>query len=275
MQIPDGDPGVENARKRRRSNAVDVSGIAPLPRADEDGLVTIPVYRHVRDAILTGQIPPGGIISQVELSRRLGVSRTPLREALRRLEQEGLVEAAPNRRARVRSYAAEELELVYTQRIFIEALAIALSVPELTKSDFDAVDQSLKEMSAASEANEHAAWEEAHRRFHRGLISRAPENLHDLVESYAARAVLVVDRRLYESTVSRGLSAGPAEHQEILEACRSRDAARASILLARHLSITAISVITQVMPEHNPVSIRTALRLMTGADARSDTSFAP
>lgn len=228
--------------------------------------MTVPVYRHVREAILTGQIPPGGIISQVELSRRLGVSRTPLREALRRLEQEGLVDAAPNRRARVRSYEAEELEIVYTQRIFVEALAIALSVPELSEEDFEAVGQSLEEMSAASESNEHAAWEEAHRRFHRGLISRAPENLHDLVESYAARGVLVADRRMYESTISRGLSAGPTEHQVILDACVRRDATRASILLARHLSITAISVITQVMPEHNPVSIRTALRLMTGAD---------
>jgi DNA-binding GntR family transcriptional regulator len=265
MQI-DEEAGHGNGRARR-SSAVDVSGISPLPGIDDGGLVVDPLYRHVREAILSGQIPAGGIISQVKLSRQLGVSRTPLREAIRRLEQEGLVDAAPNQRTRVCSYGAEELELVYTHRILIETLAIALSVPELAAADSELIDRSLAAMAAAGQANNHAAWEEAHRRFHRTLIAHAPENLLDEVESYAAKGVLVADRRLYESTVSQGLSAGPAEHQEMAEACRRGDAFRASALLARHLSVMAISVLAQVMPEHNPVSIRAALRLI----ARPDT----
>jgi DNA-binding GntR family transcriptional regulator len=267
MQIDDGDRGPGNGQARR-SSAVDVSGISPLSRIDDGRLVTDPVYRHVREAILSGQIPAGGIISQVKLSRQLGVSRTPLREAIRRLEQEGLVHAAPNHRTRVRSYGAGELELIYTHRILVETLAIALSVPGLTAADTGPIDCSLAAMATAARNNNHAAWEEAHRRFHRSLIAHAPENLLDEVESYAAKGVLVGDRRLYESTVSRGLSAGPAEHQEIAEACRRGDALRASALLARHLSVMAISVLAQVMPEHNPVSIRTALRLMTGRDTQ-------
>jgi DNA-binding GntR family transcriptional regulator len=254
--------------RKRRSTSFDVSRVTPLDPVGEGPVITDLVHRHLRDAILEGSIPAGGIISQVELSQHLGVSRTPLREAIRRLEQEGLVEATPRMRARVRSLDEKDIEFAYVNRILLESVAIALTTPALGPDDFDVLDLALAEMTAAVEAGVFEDWEAAHRRFHRGLLINAPERMVNEIENLAARSVLTANRELYLITVSQGFHAGPGEHEAILAACRARDATKASALLARHLSVSALAVVTQLMPEHEPASIRVALRLIAGPETR-------
>src|SRR3984885_6529486 len=76
----------------------------------DNGQNTEDVYERVRNAILDGQLAPGAVMSQVALAQDLGISRTPLREALRMLQSEGLVEGEPNRRVRVAPMTASDLE---------------------------------------------------------------------------------------------------------------------------------------------------------------------
>src|SRR4051812_49482729 len=90
------------------------------------------VYRRVREAILEGEIAPGATMSQVALADDLGISRTPLREALRMLQTEGLVDAERNRRVRVAPLSPADLEELYVMRVALEAEAIRLAVPRLT-----------------------------------------------------------------------------------------------------------------------------------------------
>jgi len=254
------------AKRKRRSSSFDVKKVTPLDRAGDDPVVTDLVHRHLREAIVGGAIPAGSIISQVKLSQHLGVSRTPLREAIRRLEQEQLVEASPNRRARVRSFDAIDLEFVYTNRILLESLAIAISAPALTEENLASIERSLADMQKAVGRGDYESWGDAHRRFHRGLLAQAPGPLMETIESYAARGVLAANRQLYDITVSLGFKTGAKDHEAIFAACRAKDGWLASALLARHLSVTALAVLTQVMPEHDPLSIRTALRLVGGAE---------
>ena len=77
----------------------------------------------------TGSSPPGAVMSQVALAEELGISRTPLREALRMLQSEGLVEGEPNRRVRVAPMTRTDLEELCVMRVTLEAEAIRLSVP--------------------------------------------------------------------------------------------------------------------------------------------------
>ena len=86
-------------------------------------------HTRLRRLIVRGAIAPGSELSQVELARRLGVSTTPLREALRRLEAEGLVDSRRNRRPRVRAFDVEELDSIYAARVLLEWLAVRLTVP--------------------------------------------------------------------------------------------------------------------------------------------------
>ena len=75
---------------------------------------------------------PGALLSQVQLANELGVSRGPLREAVRMLQREGLVEAEVNRRGRVSSFSMDDLEQLYAMRIVHEALALRINVPQFT-----------------------------------------------------------------------------------------------------------------------------------------------
>lgn len=220
------------------------------------------IYEYLRELILDGGIAPQSVISQVKLAEVLGVSRTPLREAMRRLQQEGLIESEHNRRARVISFDPEDLEWVYTNRLLYEPLAVALTVPRMTKEDLAALDKSLADMRRTAERRSYPEWENAHRRFHRTLVVHADAPLLRAIDSYAARGDRY--RRLYQSTISRAWAVGDQEHEAIAATCHAGDAQEAVRLLALHFGRTAISLVARMMPEYNPSSVRTALVLMTG-----------
>ena len=78
-------------------------------------------YKHLRDAILSGLLAPGKRVSEPAIAEQLGLSRTPIREALQYLAKEGLVEMVPNKGARVRQLALKEIKEVYQVRAFLEA----------------------------------------------------------------------------------------------------------------------------------------------------------
>src|ERR1700680_4698252 len=79
------------------------------------------VYEQLREAILHGRLAPGVVVSQVQLAKELGVSRTPLREAVRVLQREGLVEGEANRMVRVTPFSIQDIEQLYAVRIANEA----------------------------------------------------------------------------------------------------------------------------------------------------------
>src|SRR5580765_593543 len=107
-----------------------------LEATTRDGQNVTVVHDRLRSAILRGEIPPGEATSQVALAKQLGVSRTPLREALRLLEREGLVISQPNRRVRIAQFSIADLEGVYAMRIALEATGIRATVPTMSDEVF-------------------------------------------------------------------------------------------------------------------------------------------
>src|SRR5580700_8405381 len=92
------------------------------------------VHDELRAAILRNELPAGMILNQVHVAERLGVSRTPLREAFRMLQREGLIEGESNKRMRVAGFSLDGLEDLYAMRILLEGLAIRLTVPQLSNA---------------------------------------------------------------------------------------------------------------------------------------------
>src|SRR6202162_2117285 len=86
------------------------------------------VHTYLRECILDGTLTPGTKLSQVSLARQLGVSRTPLREVLRMLQEEGLVEIEPKQRTRVAGLDPGELGDIYASRILLETLALSMTI---------------------------------------------------------------------------------------------------------------------------------------------------
>jgi len=224
---------------------------------------TAAIHRRLRAAILRGELPAGSELSQVKLADEFGVSRGPVREALRLLEREGLVEAELNRRVRVAPFSPPDLEELYALRIVTEALGIRASVPHLTDEDFASLHADIEEMGALA-GTDAALWEPVHRRFHHTLIAysgprivRLIEQLYDHAERY---------RLAYHAQGPRAWSQGDAEHREIVAACEQRDPPAAAAALARHLARTASSVLMQVAPDHEPSLVRNAVRAASSAE---------
>ncbi|HEY7125516.1 MAG TPA: GntR family transcriptional regulator [Ktedonobacterales bacterium] len=231
------------------------------PAANEGRGVITQVYERLRQKILDGTIAPGTILSQVQLAQQLGVSRTPLREALRLLQEERLVLAEPNHRVQVTDINLEEVESLYASRIMLEPLALALTVPQLAQKDLDALARARDAMRGAGAARDNDAWELGNRRFHELLAMHAEERIRATIQ----RSIDASERyrRIKLQTVPHAREIAEGEHAAIYTACRERNADAAVELLARHLARTALTVIAQVAPEYEPTAVRTALRLIT------------
>jgi DNA-binding GntR family transcriptional regulator len=253
------------ARRPGEERAIAETTIPPLDR-NGSASAAEGLQAHLRQLILEGQLAPGSVISQVELASALGVSRTPLREAMRMLQEEGLIEAEPNRRARVTRFDPRELDVVYGCRIMLETLAVVLSANVVDDTVMEALEVQLaamREVAAAGGAT--LDWQRQHRAFHALLVGGAPDQLVRTIGAYGDRAErywLMLTRA--EPAVH---SMRDAEHAAILEAFRERDGAEAARRLARHLARTALMLLAQLAPEHEPTAVRTALQLTSGPAA--------
>ncbi len=188
-------------------------------------------YGHLRDEILAGRLAPGQRVSEPGLARRLGVSRTPVREALQRLAQEGLVELTPARGARVRVLRADEVREVYEARALIEAEGARLAARHAAPRELAALEQQLRALDALP-PDRYAEQMRVDLDFHTALVDAGRNRaLANLYRSLRARMALV---RAHAQTLSQR-PATRAQHRAILRALRARDARAAAAAVRRHV----------------------------------------
>ena len=213
----------------------------------------------LRTMIASGQIAPGSGLTQVGLAQEIGVSTTPVREALRLLEAEGLLESQHNGRPRVPSFDPADLDGVYCNRVLLESLGVALSAPRLSAEQLTAARVHLQAMR---DAEDPAVWDGAHASFHLGLMAGNSDALQQEISRLVTRSDLY--RRLsVRVDDSDGRRVGDEEHAAILAACQARDGAQAALLLARHLTRSAITLIAHLEPGYEPAAVRAALQMVT------------
>ncbi|MFF7332021.1 GntR family transcriptional regulator [Streptomyces sp. NPDC090306] len=220
-------------------------------------------HHTLRRAIMHGDLRPGDPLSQVELARNLGVSRGPLREALRILQREGFVQQESQHRARVAAFSNEDLDELYAMRISLEALAIGIAVPRMGEEHLERIDQLLQEMDDTARTGDVERWECPHAEFHRALvhpsgvrIERELSLLSDHATRYRLAFVSWNPLEWQAETSSR--------HRRIAEAVKARDASAASKALAIHLGRTALVVLSMAAPTYEPVRIRRAIAVACG-----------
>ncbi|HEX4623138.1 MAG TPA: GntR family transcriptional regulator [Solirubrobacteraceae bacterium] len=225
------------------------------------------VHGALREAILEGDLEQGTILSQVQLAERYGVSRTPLREALRLLQGEGLIDALPNRRVQVASFSVDDLEQIYAMRITLESLAVRLSVAQFDADDLRELNVRLAEMDAFAEPRDIDGWNGPHATFHRGLVSHSGARIVALVGQLSETADRY--RRLAVTQGDHAWTRVANEHREILDACERREAGEAAQAMARHLARTVLTVVSLVAPEHDPARVRMALASVAAGETAS------
>ncbi|MEO8970483.1 MAG: GntR family transcriptional regulator [Ktedonobacteraceae bacterium] len=236
------------------------SSIASDDHSLNDGDSMDAVYQRLRSAILNCEIPVSTPLSQVQLAKKMGVSRTPLREAIRMLQREGLIEASPNQRVRVAGFSVEDLDQLYAMRISLEALGVRLTVPHMSVADMHQLEDCLARMDELAKIEEYDCWNVPHRAYHALLVAGAGKRLCKQIEQLSCHAERY--RRFYTTQTAGAWLAGSFEHFTIFEACKARNPVAAAEQLGRHYSTVALRVIATVAPEYDPVAIRTALRMV-------------
>lgn len=195
-------------------------------------------YQLLRDRILSGDLAPGQVLQQRELAATLGISTTPLREALRRLMTEGLVDLDSHRDARITELRAEQARDLLELRAALDPLAAALAAERRTSDDLAEMRAALDALAplAAGTTVEQLS---AHRRFHRAvyaaghnpLLVASLEQLWDQSDRYRLLVLSTGDR------AADGPGAGDTahEHRALVAAIADRDGETAAAIMRDHI----------------------------------------
>lgn len=185
----------------------------------------------LRSAIVNGRLRPGDRLKEVELAEQLGISRAPVREALRQLEHEGLVASLPYRATEVVGVSQEEIEEVLVPiRLTLESFAFRKALPELTDGDFTALEALIQRMRSG-DLDELA---EADVRFHELVIERSGQpHCLQVWRSIEPRVRAYFRRDAPAHTDAEEVA---AEHDELLQALRDRDEVLVLATLERHIN---------------------------------------
>lgn len=216
------------------------------------------IHRMLRGQIIANQLMAGTELNQAQLAKALGVSRGPVREALRMLQDEGLVEAQPNLRPRVAPINPEDVDSLYAQRILIEVLGVTLTVPRLSGSEVAEIAR-LCEETIRTRDDRDDAHRQVHHDFHRHLVTGLPQPL--LATSQRLFSQTERYRRFHSDHTERSGTVSAAEHRRLAEACVKRDATDAAAALAEHYTRTSLHVLAMLAPDYEPRAVRAALAL--------------
>lgn len=205
------------------------------------------VAQRLRLLIVDGQLPPGTPLRLSRVAERLGVSVMPVREALRLLEAERLVQIAPRRGAVVTELSVEDAEETYAVRVALEALAARRAAEKLTDEDVTEIGYAFDQLAAAQSSGDLHAFIEADHVFHSRLYQasgreRLIRNISELVERSRRYAP-------YAYRAWQPLDAALAAHRPILEAILVRDAALVERLTSEHMSAAATRLVTLIQHE--------------------------
>lgn len=196
------------------------------------------VRETLRQAILSGQIPGGARLVQADLAQQLRVSTTPVREALRDLAAEGLIQLDAHRGAVVHTLSHAEVEEIYRLRQLLEPEVMARAVAHITPEQLDEAESIQR---AADTETDPTVWVELNRRFH-GIFNDAAcshrlasiiENLQDSASVYVVASLIAGSRTTSEAN---------AQHWQIVEAVRAGDVKQAQQVMLAHIHKTLESV---------------------------------
>lgn len=202
------------------------------------------VFNSLRQAILRGDLKPGERLMEIQLANRLGVSRTPVREAIRKLELEGLVQMIPRKGAEVAKITVKDLEDVLEVRTALEELAVRDACEHVTQEQLDRLGQANEEFRRALEGEDLLVCGKADMNFHE-IIYEATNNrrlmqiLNNLREQmYRYRMEYLKDREMYPVLLR--------EHETIREALGARDREKAGAAIRDHIENQRESIINSL-----------------------------
>lgn len=198
------------------------------------------IYRALRERILSNDIEPGTRLVMRSIANQYNASDIPVREALRMLERDGLVETVPYRGARVTTLTAREVEETYFIRSQLESIATGLAAERITDAELDQLELIMERLRGAVEAQDGPLFSETNQEFHRRIIETCGnEMLRELTMDVWNRHSGF--QRVFRMVPER-LAISQEEHEGIFAALRARDSEKAASLALLHKQSVGNSV---------------------------------
>ncbi len=202
------------------------------------------VFKTLRQAILRGELKPGERLMEIQLAEKIGVSRTPVREAIRMLELEGLVTMVPRKGAEVANITEKSLRDVLEVRRALDALSVELACERMSEDTLKRLEEAEKNVRIAMESGDASATALADVEFH-NIIFEAAENerlnamINNLAEQmYRYRFVYIKDEKNFENILF--------EHARIVQALGKRDKKEAAEAVKTHIDSQEKSIIMKI-----------------------------
>ena len=190
-------------------------------------------YERLKEAIRDGELQPGEALPESRISSALQISRTPVREALQKLAQEGLVQIMPNRAVTVAEPSLPDALNVLHVRSLIEPEIVRLVTETITSEKIEVLRQAVADMAAAAEAGDRMAWSKADTVYHETLSNACPNKLLGKLGLQMRNRIhfLATDAQ----TTAARLDACTKEHRAIVEAIAERDGQKAQEAMQVHI----------------------------------------
>jgi DNA-binding GntR family transcriptional regulator len=193
-------------------------------------------YAAIRGGIFSGEHPAGGRLREEDLAERIGVSRTPVREALRRLDAEGLVEFMPNRGAHVASWTDQDLREIFALRALLESFGARLAAARIDQQALAALAELCDGMDRALADRDLGHLErvaDLNNRFHQGVLAASGSRRLTMLLSSLVEAPLVY--RTFRRYSAEQLARSMAHHRELLAALETGDGEWAESVMRSHV----------------------------------------
>jgi DNA-binding GntR family transcriptional regulator len=195
---------------------------------------SVAAARLLRSAILSGELAGGQVLGEESLARQLGISRTPIREALLRLHAEGLVEMPPNRPAAVRSFSHDDLHELHSLRALLEGHAARIAAERLTEKDLDALRASAQRYGELQkEDKDLPKLVDENFAFHGTIVAAAASDRLEAMIRQVSAVPLIYKSYMTYSAENR--TTAWKDHLGILEALEARNAAEAENRMKLHI----------------------------------------
>jgi DNA-binding GntR family transcriptional regulator len=231
-----------------------------------DGQNVTVVHDKLRQEILLGRIPAGET-SQAALARDLQVGRTPLREAIRMLQREGLIISEPNRRVRITELSAADAEELYVMRVALEGVAIRITVPQLGSEGIAELEGLMAQMDHYMRGKDHSGFRNPHHAFHARLVAAAGDRVTNMIAQLFDHAERY--RVNFGATRPEIWEQRRAEHRGIVDAAAEGDADLAARRLVEHYGRTASLVFEGLGGGYDPERLFIALRSIAAGSESS------
>ncbi|WP_258358611.1 GntR family transcriptional regulator [Moorella sulfitireducens] len=189
------------------------------------------VYQYLKESILEGRYQKGDRLTEAEIAKELEISRTPVREALRKLEQEGLVSYELGKGIVVIYLGAKDMLEIYSIMVALEGMAARLAAENISPDEIEALEKILAEMQVAIDDNEVGKYQQAHREFNEILFASSNNkhllSLLRLYQDYIVRTESITWYKKRDRLMQ--------EHSGILNAIKDGDKEKAETLMRKHV----------------------------------------